>query len=239
MPRFGLADASPEPDGPVHRFDIAWLRRNGDIGFAQHRAPAVPVFIEAFAALAHGALVQTPHGPVAIEDLLPGDMVETLEHGAQPVQWRGAISLSAEMTVPGGTLWRIMPDAFGLQRPSHDLLLGGGARLLCRRAWAHDPTGARPVLTSVTDMADGASVFQVHPQGTIQLYHLCLPQHATMRINGLEVESYHPGVSLRSTLSLRNLQQFLTLFPHVAQPGDFGPLAHPRLAGAAMGDAVA
>lgn len=36
-----------------------------------------------------GTLIDTPTGPVRVEDLRPGDMVMTLDHGAQPLRWVG------------------------------------------------------------------------------------------------------------------------------------------------------
>lgn len=215
----------------LRRYDVTWLRRTGEVVFGHHNAPAHPAFEACFGGFAHGALVQTPQGPVAIEDLLPGDMVDTRDDGPQPILWRGSIAMNRSDGEPAPRLWRIMTDAFGFERPMCDLLAGPGAWMLHRRPWLHDRGAARPVLTQVSELEDGNSVLAVTPPGTIQLYHLCLPRHAVLRINGLEMDSCHPGGNLRGSLPPRLIGQLLSLFPHIDQPGDFGPLVHPRLSG--------
>lgn len=219
------------------RYDVAWLRRTGEVEFGHHQAPAHPAFESCFGGFAHGALVQTPQGPVAIEDLLPGDLVETRDEGPQPILWRGSMTVARGEGAP--QLWRIMTDAFGYERPMCDLLAGPGAWMLQRRPWLHDRIAAHPVLTQLSELEDGNSVLAVTPPGTIQLYHLCLPRHAILRVNGLEMDSCHPGGALRGSMPQRLIAQLVALFPHVDQPGDFGPLAFPRLTGDALADAVA
>ena len=81
----------------------------------------------------------------------------------------------------------------------------------------------------VAALQDGATLIPVTPPSAVQLYHLALPVHSTLQVGGLEMESYHPGISLRSTLAQRQLALFLSLFPHIEQPGDFGPLTYARL----------
>lgn len=233
-------DLSDSTDSIIlRRYDVAWLRRNGDVAFGHHSAPALPVFERCFGGFAHGALVHTPRGPVAIEDLLPGDMVDTRDHGALPILWRGSMSIQRNDTDTQPRMWRIMTDSFGFERPVCDLLAGPAAWMLHRRPWARDRGAAQPVLSQVADLADGTSVLAVAPAGSVQFYHLCLPRHAILRINGLEMDSCHPGGSLRGSTTPGVVQQLMSLFPHLAHPGDFGPLSYPRLTGDDITGAVA
>lgn len=227
------------PETPRRRVEIAWLRRNHDIGTATQSIPAAPLFEDCFSAFAHGTPLQTPDGPIAIEDILPGDEVMTVEYGPQPVLWRGSMTCAPHPQDRCRNLTRIMTDGFGIGRPVRDLLLGPAARLLQRPRSL--PTGGpmSQALAPVSALQDGATVIAVTPPSAVQLYHIALPVHATLRVGGLEMESYHPGISLRSALTHRNLTQFLMLFPHVDQPGDFGPLTYPRLSGDAFDTAPA
>ena len=79
---------------------------------------------DAVSAFARGTLLQTVSGPVAIEDLDPGEMVETVDGPPALVTWIGSTMMvphapgqSEEMT----QLVRIMCDALGLGRPMPDL----------------------------------------------------------------------------------------------------------------------
>lgn len=221
---------APE-DAPRRRAEIAWLRRNGDVELATLAIPATQLFEDCFAAFAHGTPIQTSQGPVPVEDILPGDSVLTAEHGTLPVLWRGSLTCLPSPQDRCHNLIRVMADGFGMSRPVRDLLLGPAARVL-HRARNRPSGGSRSdVLVPVAALGDGVAAFPVAPSSAVQLYHLALPHHATMRVGGLAMECYHPGGSLRGALSPRILAQFLALFPHIDQPGDFGPLAYPRLSG--------
>jgi len=174
-----------QPDGRLPRarplmrkYEVAHLSPSHDIEEFTRVAPAAPLFEDAFAAIGRGAIVQTEMGPVAIEDLLPGDMVKTTSNGFQRLRWRGTMTI-----VPGaqnkrpemGTMTRITADAMGLGRPGPDLVLG----------------------------------------------QIC--------VNGIEIETLHPG--LPHTVQLRQDMQllFMSLFPHKTKMADFANLLHPRI----------
>ena len=52
-------------------------------------AMGVPCFVA-------GTAIATPGGPVPVEALRPGDLVETLDHGAQPLLWAGGHAFGPE-----------------------------------------------------------------------------------------------------------------------------------------------
>ncbi|SDN62728.1 Hint domain-containing protein [Lutimaribacter pacificus] len=233
------ASDTPQTDIPRRRIEIAWQRRNGDVEMSAHAIPSKALFEECFSAFAHGTPIQTPDGPVAIEDILPGDEVLTQEHGPLPVLWRGSLTCHATPQDRCRRLTRIMTDGFGIGRPVRDLLIGPAARVIHRPR--NLPTGGprSQVLVPVSALQDGATIIPVTPPSAVQLYHLALPVHSTLRVGGLAMESYHPGISLRSTLSPRQLALFLSIFPHIDQPGDFGPLTYPRLSERDLSEAPA
>lgn len=226
-----LPALSERPAALMRRYEVAWQPRPNSFDITHHMAPANRVFESAFSAFAHGALLQTPTGPVAIEDILPGDMVDTVEHGPQPVVWRGSMMLvpNTDMETPEQSqLTRFMPDSLGMERPMRDVLAGPAGRILHRPQSLRDQMSDSLMYSLARDFCDGQSVFQITPPSAVQVYHLCLPMHSTLRVNGLEMESYHPGTALRSTLTPQMLSLFLSLFPHIEHPGDFGALVHPR-----------
>lgn len=221
----------PEPARlPSHRYTNLWLTAKGQVEEREQLAPALPLFNAAHSAFARGTLITTTRGPVAVEDLLPGDHLPTVVHGPLPVLWIGRMTLRPEeIAARSLKLTRIMAEAFGIARPMVDFLAGPGARILTRPRNLRANIGSDHVLSPAHVLADGLHAFGVTPPRAITLYHICLRRHAIITANGLEVESFHPGAGFERDLGPSMLNTFLALFPHIHEPHQFGPLAHLRL----------
>lgn len=72
-----------------------------------------------------GTMIETPQGPVAIEDLVPGDLVLTRDRGAQPLRWIGSRGLSGRelAAAPHLVPIRIRAGALAAGVPAADLLV--------------------------------------------------------------------------------------------------------------------
>ncbi|TNF63784.1 MAG: hypothetical protein EP307_04420, partial [Rhodobacteraceae bacterium] len=194
------------------------LGPNGRIDEKDFLIPVMPLFEGAFTAFARGALVDTTDGPVAIEDLLPGDRVLTVDGDPMPVLWIGATTVQAR-NIPGQPkplpIYRIASEAFGVGRPIAHLVTGPSARL--RRTPGHMRTQAmnQPVLTPVAVFEDGVTITRTTPPSAVELFHFCLPHHAVVRISGLEAETYHPGHGAAGEVGPALRKLFFEMFPHI------------------------
>lgn len=214
---------------PTRRFDVAWLDTSGEASSFARVAPAIPLFEEAFSALARGALVQTTDGRFAVEDLVPGMTVET-EAGPEQLLWVGAITVMPDGPAGRGhKLYRVTADAFGLDRPMPDLMLGPSARVLSRAPAVQAATGSAAALAPIQAYADGASVVEVTPVSPVRVFHLGFNDHRILRANGVEVESFHPGQMNLGRLGPEMAALFMSMFPHIQDMAGFGRLALPRL----------
>jgi len=229
----------PQSRPQVRRYTTTTLLPNGNICETRHLAPAMPLFEDAFCAFARGSLVDTEMGPVAIEDLLPGDKVLTVDGEVQPVVWKGSVTI-----VPGLKqqkrelkLTRLMADSFGLSRPMRSMVAGPSARLLHTPMNMRALAGQSRILAPVTAFVDGVNIIETAPPTAVELFHFCLPRHAAVRVGGLEFESYHPGTNATRMISHAMRSLFLNLFSHVDSVGEFGPVAYPR-AGEGQVDAI-
>lgn len=225
----------PQPGRPtraMRRYRIASLRSDGSVHESEQIGPATPAFESAFSAFAHGTLIQTTRGQVAIEDMVPGMKVTTADGAPLQVLWVGSMTIvpGAQGVAPRDCrLTRVMTDAFGLGRPEKDLMAGPGARILMRPQGLRDALGGDRVLTPARDLADGLNAIEITPQRPVTVYHLCLRRHAIITAAGLEVESFHPGAGFERSMGGNMLSLFLSLFPHIREPRDFGNTAYPRL----------
>lgn len=222
----------PAPRARLNRrFDTEWFDGT-DVQYDTRVAPALPVFEEAFGAFTHGILIQTEHGPVAIEDLQPGTMIESASGRMLRLMWKGSITL-----VPGAPtlneepdrLYRVMPDAFGIGRPSQDQTFGPHARRLDRDPKVRASLGVDGALMPVSELVDGYGVITVNPVSPTRVYHLACEEHETILASGMEVETYHPGPDAPLSMSEEMMEIFMSFFPYLSSIRQFGRLTAPRV----------
>ncbi|MTH96265.1 MULTISPECIES: Hint domain-containing protein [Alphaproteobacteria] len=215
----------------LRRYEVSTLLKNGDVSQTRHIAPALPVFEDAFCAFTRGSLVETEQGPMAIEDLLPGDTVLTQDGTSETVLWKGSVTLipgredSRGRTRP---LTRFMADTFGMQKPMSGVIAGPAARLLGTPSHLRHLNGGEPMLTPVGEFQDGMGVIETQPPTPVELFHICLKRHSVIRVDGLQFETYHPGVNAIRMMSHSLRSIYMNLFAHVESLHDFGPLLMPR-----------
>lgn len=211
----------------TRRYEIEWLTPNQEIQTRNTIGPAIPMFEQAFSAFARGSLIQTPDGPVAIEDLRPGMLIDVVGGKPQPLLWIGAMTLlpaASHPDMPASHLYRIADGSFGLSNGMPDLLLGAGARIM-RNGHSGDPLAR---LLDIQDLSDGFSVIEVTPRSPARVFHLGLASHSLIQVNNIVTESYHPGHNPQMRLSEEMFRIFLSIFPHIRRLDDFGPVNHIR-----------
>jgi len=228
----------------ARRYEASFLRTSGEIGTLSRLAPAMPLFEQAFSAVARGTLIATPQGPVAVEDLLPGTLLTTAEAEPEPLLWSGSITLyPAANSDTGGSapvpsaeparLTRIMADSFGMARPIIDVVLGPHARVLRRDPRLRPVVGGSEAYVPVRALQDGDSVIEVAPSTPVTVHHLVLGRQVTLSASGIEIESFHPGMGFAEMMDPQMLALFLSLFPHLRERGmaldGFGAPSYPRL----------
>lgn len=221
--------AQPKPQ--LRRYEVSALLPNGYIAETRHIAPALPIFEDAFCAFSRGSMVETETGTICVEDLLPGDQILTKDGPSQPLIWKGSTTLVPGRPGPQGRnlrLTRIMADSFGMQRPMSCVIAGPSARLLHTPDHLRANSGGLQTLTPVQEFQDGMNVIETAPPTAVELFHICLPRHAVIRVAGLEFESYHPGAIAARSISHAMRNVYLDLFPHISQLCDFGDLAYAR-----------
>ena len=225
--RSGTDDSRPAPL-PTRNYEVAALRADGSLFIGQDNAPALPLFESAFAAFARGTPIQTAQGEVAIEDLQPGDMVNTATGEPAELVWIGSsnfIPADAGRRLP---LIRIMTDSFGPGRPGSFITVGPAARVLHTPQHLRGEAGESRLLTPVREFVDGVNVIEVVPPTPVRLFHICLSRHAVIKAGGLEMETFHPGARAPRAVSQNLRDRFLSMFPLIGNVTDFGPLAYRR-----------
>ena len=143
-------------------------------------ATAMAAAAAQMACFAAGTLIETVHGPVAVEALKVGDQVVTLHGGAGQIVWVGERSVDCTRHPQPDTVWpvRIAVGAFGPGLPGRDLFLSPDHAVF-----------VNGVLVPAKLLINRTSVVQVK-RDRVMYYHVELPEHAVILAEGLTVESY-------------------------------------------------
>ncbi|TMV05521.1 Hint domain-containing protein [Ruegeria sediminis] len=157
-----------------------------------------------------GTMIRTPDGERAIEDLQPGDLVETVDSGPQPVLWIGRTRVAAE-----GKLAPVRFEAgvLGLSRP---LLVSPQHRMLIDDWRAEYFFGFDEVLVAAHSLVNGTTVTR-EEGGEVEYIHLLFADHEMIVSNGAISESYFPGHAL-SRSDRETQAELLSLFPELTTP---------------------
>ena len=166
-----------------------------------------------------GSQILTPGGPRRIDHLSVGDLVETRDHGPQPIRWIG------QREVCGLGEWapvRIAPGTLGAHRthsvsPNHRILLTGWrAELLF---------GEVEVLVPAKALINETTI-RVVPMARVTYVHLLFDDHQVIEADGVTSESFYPGAQAVGDMCAATRAEILSLFPELAhQEGGYGPTA--------------
>ena len=142
-----------------------------------------------------GTRILTPEGARLIEDLRPGDLIQTKDNGAEEILWRGSRRMTGARlyAMPHLRPIRFRAGALGQGRPEDDLLVSPQHRMLVRGAAAAALFNADEVLVAAEDLVNDHSVMVDLIAREVTYIHLLLDRHNVIFANGLETESFHPS----------------------------------------------
>lgn len=220
-------DGQPRRDVPLTRtIEAAALLPDQSVSESSFTIPASATFEACASAFARGTLISTVMGPIAVEDLIPGDLVET-HRGPQPVVWIGSTPYLPDFAADTTSLTHLLRLP-GIGMDQSDLLLGPAARMVIRQDRFPDLLNCDAVLAPASDYIDGDRVLRITPPGSVQLYHFALRRHGIIRANGHEMESYHPGRISAADIGTSVRAMLQSMFLHLDNLEAFGDLAFPR-----------
>ncbi len=178
--------------------------RNQQLPFAAFPSdpPPPPCFVA-------GTRIDTPRGARAVEDIRPGDLVETRDRGPQPVVWAG------RRTVPGVGAFAPVRVAAGALGNPRDLWLSPAHRVLVQGPRAELLTGHAEALVPVHLLADGGRIARA-PCARVTYVHLMFAGHEIITADGLPCESLWPGDAALAGFGAAARDEILALFPEIA-----------------------
>ena len=167
-----------------------------------------------------GTLIDTLDGPVAVEDLTPGDLILTRDSGYRPLRWIGRRDLTAVEVALSPALAPVLirAGALGPGCPARDMRVSPQHRMLVTGAGTDLVAGEAEVLAAALHLVGRAGIARV-PGGSVSYIHLLFDDHEIVRADGAWSESFQPGAAVLGGMDAAQRDEILTLFPELATGG--------------------
>ena len=179
-----------------------------------------------------GTRIITPDGACRIEDLRPGDNIQTKDNGPQPVLWTGHRRMTGARlyAMPHLRPIRFRSGALGIDRPDADLLVSPQHRMLVKGAAAQSLFHAHEVLVAAEDLLNDTSICIDRALREVTYVHVLMERHQIVWANGLETESFHPSNTALETIDPAQRAGLLNILPGLAHdPFTYGDFARRNL----------
>lgn len=150
-----------------------------------------------------GTMIDTPTGPRPVEELGVGDLVMTLDHGAQPVTWMHAQTRSEAEIASNPKLAPVVVaiGALGAGMPETELRLSRQHRVMIRSRIARRLLDRREVLVAAWHLLGLPGVRLDNRPGPVTYWHVLLDRHEILIANGSLAESLYLGRETIRSLS--------------------------------------
>ncbi len=185
-----------------------------DVGFV--KGDVIPCFVE-------GTRIETAQSLRPVEEIAPGDLVLTLDHGLQPVVWHGVRQVASTGALAAV---RIPADTFG----DHGALSVSPQHRLHFSGWrAQLYAGEDEVLVKAIHLVRAGLLTQDRSGHTVTYHHLLFARHEIIRAEGMWSESYYPGPATLAGFDPEVQAELFALFPELDMAKvSYGPAARPE-----------
>jgi len=218
--------------GQTYATPLGWLRADqadgtlgeaGDLVVARDNTAVAPSELNAentgVVCFAEGTLIKTVRGEVRIEDLTIDDLVQTMDHGLQPVRWIGRRRLGQDDLIrhPHLRPIRVNKDVFGLSGLANDLIVSPQHRLLLISKVVDRMFGSKEILMSAKKLLAMTGTAKVVDTKSVTYFHLLFDRHEIVFANSVPAESLYLGAQSVKSLTNEGRAEIHMLFPETTQ----------------------
>ncbi|WP_439122821.1 Hint domain-containing protein [Marivita sp.] len=173
---------------------------------------------------AKGTLIGVTSGAKPVEQLEPGDYVQTLGGPALPLRLNLKRSLSPFELMANPTLRPVCIEAgaLGVGLPASKLYVSRQHRMLVASAIGKRMFGKAKVLIAAIRLTILPGCYIDSRPRHLTYHHLVFDEHAIVFANGAPSESFFPGPQAVRSLTQSAHREFTALFPDAAQGVDLG-----------------
>lgn len=178
-----------------------------------------------------GTVIETPTGPVRVNDLKTGDLVCTADGGPQPLVW----VTSSHHIWPGSDDRHkpvlISAGALGKNTPSHDLIVSPQHHIAFRGAVCRELFDEETILAPAKGLTGLRGIRVMAGKTEAEYFHLMLSEHAVLMTHGVGTESFYPGPTAIRMMDKAQRDSLYAILPnlHAGVEVGYGPPAHKKI----------
>ena len=173
-----------------------------------------------------GTQILTDRGAIAVETLVPGDLVVTRDNGLQPLRWVGSRHLSRAELQARPALQPVRISAGALPAgPDRSMLVSPQHRVLIEGMRAEMYFGESEVLVPAKHLTGLAEITRALPAEGVTYVHILFDRHEIVQSDGLWTESFQPAERTLNALDEAARIEVLELFPELAADATGFPAA--------------
>lgn len=161
-----------------------------------------------------GTQIKTPDGEVAVEDLKAGDLVMTLDHGAQHIRWITGRALQERelRSKPHLRPIRISAGALGENMPARDLLVSPQHRILLRSKIAIRMFETDEVLVAAKKLLELEGIEIAEDVAPVWYFHFICDGHEIIEADGAFAETLFLGSEAVKSIGPDALEEITAIF---------------------------
>lgn len=197
-------------------------------GFASYIATSKTTSLICFCA---GTMIRTEHGEKAVEDIAPGDRVETVDRGLQTIRWTHSSHVQFGDTDDKHRPICISAGSLGFGIPKHDLLVSPQHRMMVSSVIAQRVTGQTEVLVAAKKLLELPGVFVEETVTETEYWHFFCDQHEVVFAEGAPSETLHLGKEALKALTDEEVEELEALFPEALKQAENAAFARPVASG--------
>ena len=174
--------------------------------------------------------ILTPIGERQVDVLRPGDLVETLDNGPQPIRWIGqrvrrfpaGPHRHKPILIKAGSLGKDTPRCDLEVSPQHRMLIGGPL--------VEEVCGAPEVLVLAKGLVGLPGIRSMNGKRQAGYISVLLDRHQVLIAEGAPSESFYPEPTALIMIGMRMRNEILSLFPNLLEDSaTYGRTARPVL----------
>lgn len=163
----------------------------------------------------NGTLIETAEGPVAVEDLSPGMLLRTADHGYRPLRLALSRKIGSALQDRNPKMRPvcISAGALGNGLPLRDLRVSRQHRVMVASSICERMFDCREILVPAIRLTDLPGVFVDDSLEELSFFHLVMDDHEVIFAEGLASESLFLGQAALDGLTDEARAELLALFP--------------------------